>query len=213
LTSSYIHSKGCDGTFDATDNREQVKDSENEMQASSQMKECKQRCNKRGSFSYLLDNHTSVQGMREIAFEKAGSVQCLDCDSKDVIHVKNVLLSQQGSCSAGNHLFAYPAQSNFSGKKYPLQWISSVQKGQIEWQTTSHYSRSRSTHCQGRFYTVLDAASLVSTSALDLGNVKPDFVALSFYKMFGYPTGLGRSHKHSPNLLKTAYVDIVVPPL
>jgi selenocysteine lyase/cysteine desulfurase len=31
----------------------------------------------------------------------------------------------------------------------------------------------------------------VPTSRLDLGEVKPDFVPISFYKMFGYPTGLG----------------------
>jgi selenocysteine lyase/cysteine desulfurase len=31
----------------------------------------------------------------------------------------------------------------------------------------------------------------VPTNALDLGRVKPEFVTLSFYKMFGYPTGIG----------------------
>lgn len=38
---------------------------------------------------------------------------------------------------------------------------------------------------------LLDAASLVSTSPLDLSLYKPDFVTISFYKIFGYPTGLG----------------------
>src|SRR4029077_7371822 len=31
----------------------------------------------------------------------------------------------------------------------------------------------------------------VPTNRLDLSIVKPDFVAISFYKMFGYPTGVG----------------------
>jgi molybdenum cofactor sulfurtransferase len=31
----------------------------------------------------------------------------------------------------------------------------------------------------------------VCTNHLDLGKYSPDFVVLSFYKMFGYPTGLG----------------------
>jgi molybdenum cofactor sulfurtransferase len=38
---------------------------------------------------------------------------------------------------------------------------------------------------------LLDAAAFVPTSRLDLRTVSPDFVVLSFYKMFGYPTGVG----------------------
>jgi molybdenum cofactor sulfurtransferase len=39
----------------------------------------------------------------------------------------------------------------------------------------------------------LDAAAYVSTSLLSLAEVdtSPDFITISFYKMFGYPTGLG----------------------
>jgi selenocysteine lyase/cysteine desulfurase len=38
---------------------------------------------------------------------------------------------------------------------------------------------------------LLDAAAFVPTSTLDLSKVKPDYVSVSFYKIFGYPTGLG----------------------
>ncbi len=38
---------------------------------------------------------------------------------------------------------------------------------------------------------VLDAAAFVPTSRLDLSGVDADFVCVSFYKMFGYPTGVG----------------------
>ena len=38
---------------------------------------------------------------------------------------------------------------------------------------------------------LLDAAAFVPTNRLDLNAVQPDFVTLSFYKMFGYPTGVG----------------------
>ena len=38
---------------------------------------------------------------------------------------------------------------------------------------------------------LLDAASYVSTSPLDLTKVPSAFIAVSFYKMFGLPTGLG----------------------
>jgi selenocysteine lyase/cysteine desulfurase len=38
---------------------------------------------------------------------------------------------------------------------------------------------------------LLDAAAFVPANRLDLGAVKPEFVTVSFYKMFGYPTGIG----------------------
>jgi selenocysteine lyase/cysteine desulfurase len=38
---------------------------------------------------------------------------------------------------------------------------------------------------------LLDAAAFVPCNRLDLRSVKPDFVTISFYKMFGYPTGVG----------------------
>jgi selenocysteine lyase/cysteine desulfurase len=70
-----------------------------------------------------------------------------------------------------NQLFAYPAQSNFSGVQHPLEWIELAQaRG---WQV------------------LLDGAAFVPTNRLDLSRWHPDFVSLSFYKMFGYPTGVG----------------------
>jgi selenocysteine lyase/cysteine desulfurase len=38
---------------------------------------------------------------------------------------------------------------------------------------------------------VLDCAAFAPTNRLDLSKVRPDFVPLSFYKIFGYPTGIG----------------------
>ncbi len=70
-----------------------------------------------------------------------------------------------------NNLFAFPAQSNYSGVKHPLELIQLAQ------------SRG--------FDVLLDAAAYVPTSRLDLSAVKPEFVTISFYKMFGYPTGIG----------------------
>jgi selenocysteine lyase/cysteine desulfurase len=70
-----------------------------------------------------------------------------------------------------NKLFAFPAQSNASGVKHSLSWIKKAkEKG---WDV------------------LLDAAAFAPSSKLDLNEVNPDFVSLSFYKMFGYPTGLG----------------------
>ena len=73
----------------------------------------------------------------------------------------------------GDHhnLFAYPAQSNFSGVHHALEWIDQAQ---------SH-----------GWDVLLDAAAYVPTNRLDLSRWHPDFVAVSFYKMFGWPTGVG----------------------
>ena len=66
---------------------------------------------------------------------------------------------------------AYPAQSNFSGVQHSLTGLLS--RGQHGWDV------------------LLDAAAFAPTNRLDLSVVQPDFVTLSFYKMFGFPTGIG----------------------
>jgi molybdenum cofactor sulfurtransferase len=50
-------------------------------------------------------------------------------------------------------------------------------------------ARSSSESSLSQVYTLLDAASLVATSPLDLGNARsaPDFTVLSLYKIFGFP--------------------------
>ena len=68
-------------------------------------------------------------------------------------------------------LFAFPAQSNFSGVKHPLDLVAEAKA--LGWDV------------------LLDAAAFVPTNRLDLDAVPADFVSISFYKMFGYPTGVG----------------------
>lgn len=125
-----------------------------------------------GSFSYLRDNHTSVLGMREIV--KTKNIVCVERDQ---------FLSgkfHQASKYNGNSLVVYSAQCNFSGFKYPLNAIRRFQT-----------SDERVCIEQSNRYVCLDAAAFVPTNFLDLNKFRPDFVCISFYKMFGYPTGLG----------------------
>ena len=92
----------------------------------------------------------------------------LDPDSLRVPDIVPYLASRQ---PGSPNLFAFPAQSNFSGVQHPLEWVDLA---------------------RGSGYDVLlDAAAFVPTNRLDLGQVRPDFVPMSFYKMFGYPTGIG----------------------
>ncbi|WP_066944352.1 aminotransferase class V-fold PLP-dependent enzyme [Streptomyces lushanensis] len=44
---------------------------------------------------------------------------------------------------------------------------------------------------QRGYGTLLDAAAFVPANRPDLSRVRPDFVAVSWYKVFGYPTGIG----------------------
>lgn len=104
------------------------------------------------------------------------------------LHAAQPLLSPSSPSAAQPHplanLFAFPAQSNFSGHKYPLSWCSDIPHGLIT-------RLDQLTGQHGSWYVVLDAASHASTSPLDLSLTTPHFVTLSFYKLFGFPTGLG----------------------
>ena len=129
-------------------------------------------------YSYHVDSHSSLVGVREIAGEFS---RCFLSDEEvdDWIHGRQSEKSQdcisKGSSSENKiGLFAYPAQSNMNGRRLPLGWTG----------------RIRASNTPGsQVFTLLDAAAYVATAQLDLkdpGNA-PDFTALSFYKIFGFP--------------------------
>jgi selenocysteine lyase/cysteine desulfurase len=123
---------------------------------------------------YLLtfDNHNSVNGIREFAHHRGAHVTYVPLVPPD-LRVDSEKLKRAFDLAnpRGHNLFAYPAQSNFSGVQHPLEWIGEAKsKG---WDV------------------LLDAAAFAPTNRLDLSRWKPDFVDLSFYKIFGYPTGIG----------------------
>src|SRR5258706_1043842 len=125
-----------------------------------------------GQSLVLFDNHNAVNGIREFARAKGDSFTYLPVIAAE-LRVEEALLQsflEHGSNGA-HHLFAFPAQSNFTGVQHPLEWIEAA---------------------QARGWDVLlDGAAFVPTNRLDLSRWHPDFVPLSFYKMFGYPTGVG----------------------
>jgi len=125
-------------------------------------------------FLLTFDNHNSVNGIREYDRARGAETTYVPVVPPTLRVDEETLLHQldRARDSAGAHnLFAYPAQSNFSGVQHPLEWIEAAQtRG---WDV------------------LLDAAAFVPTNRLDLSRWHPDYVALSFYKMFGYPTGVG----------------------
>ncbi|HEY3343208.1 MAG TPA: aminotransferase class V-fold PLP-dependent enzyme, partial [Anaerolineae bacterium] len=123
---------------------------------------------------YLLtfDNHNSVNGIREFARAKGASVTYAPVLPPDLYIDAERLNAELERVTPGqHHLFAYPGQSNFSGVQHSLEWIARAQS--MGWDV------------------LLDGAAFVPTNTLDLSLIHPDFVALSFYKIFGYPTGVG----------------------
>ena len=115
------------------------------------------------------DNHNSVNGIREFARRRGGRLVTVPLDGElRMLDAVGVLERHAGR---GGGLFAFPAQSNFSGVRHPLSLVPAA---------------------QALGYRVLvDAAAFLPTSTIDFAAVRPDFVVLSLYKIAGYPTGVG----------------------
>jgi len=124
--------------------------------------------------TYLMtaDNHNSVNGIREFARSRGAAVRYIPISAPELRVDPQALTDALEQAHPGtNKLLAYPAQSNFSGVQHPLEWIEQAQAH--GWDV------------------VLDAAAFAPTNRLDLSRWQPDFVDISFYKIFGYPTGIG----------------------
>ncbi len=125
-----------------------------------------------GQFLLTFDNHNSVNGIREFDRARGAFTTYVPMVPPDLRVDDSILHGHLGAIDRRRHnLFAYPAQSNFSGVRHPLEWVTRA--SERGWDV------------------LLDAAAFVPTNRLDLTQVKPDFLVLSFYKMFGYPTGVG----------------------
>jgi selenocysteine lyase/cysteine desulfurase len=124
---------------------------------------------KDASLVLTADNHNSINGIREYARKAGAPVHYLPLDGELRLDRPELRLSRFAPRERG--LFAFPAQSNFSGVKHPLSLVRRAQS--LGYQV------------------LIDAAAFVPSSPLSLRSVPADFVALSFYKVFGFPTGVG----------------------
>mmetsp|Transcript_26209 Transcript_26209/g.60715 ORF Transcript_26209/g.60715 Transcript_26209/m.60715 type:complete len:541 (-) Transcript_26209:152-1774(-) len=126
-------------------------------------------------YRYLLQNHNSVLGIRDVARDMNASVTV--AWHEDVDTWLDELAARPDQDATGSlSLFAYPAEENFAGQIFPLRWASQIgsRKGGLRtWRV------------------LLDAAKFTASHPLNLTEARADFVTLSFYKLFGYPTGVG----------------------
>ncbi|RDI85948.1 hypothetical protein Vi05172_g3983 [Venturia inaequalis] len=111
-------------------------------------------------FGYHRDAHTSLVGLRELS---DGKHTCLASQEE----VEQWMTSDPNLNQPT--LFAYPGQSNMTGRRLPLTWPKQLRN-----------SRRNA-------YTLLDAAALSTSSQLEIDRDAPDFTAVSFYKIFGMP--------------------------
>lgn len=129
------------------------------------------------------DNHNSMNGLREFARRKSSRTVYVPSEAPN-LRINPTLLKKAlrrrglrdtlfgtGLFGRKKGLFAYPAQSNFSGVRHPLSWVSMAQDEGYD--------------------VLLDAAAYLPTATLDLSVVQPEFMVVSWYKLFGYPTGVG----------------------
>lgn len=146
-----------------------------------------------------LDNHNSVNGLREFARARGATVEYVPLRTPDLRIDEDRMCAalsvrdrrpglghvpRPGGAAADRPrgLLAYPAQSNFTGVQHPLEWIGTAQ---------SH-----------GYDVVLDAAAYVPSNSLDLGRHHPDFTVVSWYKVFGHPTGVGALVARRPALAR-----------
>jgi len=115
------------------------------------------------------DNHNSVNGVREYARRAGARLRTLPLDAELRLSGPEAILAREARRGGG--LLAFPAQSNFSGVRHPLGLVGRAKALGLD--------------------VLLDVAAYVPSQTLSLRACPADFVALSFYKVFGYPTGLG----------------------
>lgn len=138
-------------------------------------------------YGYHVDSHNSIIGVRECT---EGDFHVFRSDAE----VDEWLAGRSSLNPTGKlGLFAYPGQSNMTGRRLPLRW-SSLLRG-------STRTSQRDT------YSLFDAAALAATYPLyDIfqdPDAAPDFTALSMYKIFGFPDlGALIIRKDSGNILQ-----------
>jgi selenocysteine lyase/cysteine desulfurase len=116
------------------------------------------------------DNHNSVNGMREYAGRAGAPLTVLPLDSELRLDEPSARLRAAVEAN-GPALVAFAQQSNFSGVRHDLALVGEAQ----------------ALGC----HVVIDAASVGPCGGLTVSQYPADFVACSFYKLFGLPTGVG----------------------
>ncbi|KAH6768695.1 molybdenum cofactor sulfurase [Perilla frutescens var. frutescens] len=165
----------------------------------------------RSNYMYTMENHNSVLGIREYALREGAAAIAVDIEDiadfdlisgrKSVINIVPHTVQKRGEADCNKkdetsetyNLFAFPSECNFSGLRFNLDLVNSIKEGSYQMPGISPTQRKvfyRSLN-SGNWMVLIDAAKGSTTCPPDLSKYKADFVVISFYKLFGYPTGIG----------------------
>lgn len=154
-------------------------------------------------YMYTMENHNSVLGIREYALSQGAAAFAIDVEealdndglseslvtsTKISLHPiqrrKGASFPERVPAGDAYNLFAFPSECNFSGSRFNLDLVNIMKKNPESILEISPFSK-------GRWMVLIDAAKGCVTHPPDLSKYPVDFVVVSFYKIFGYPTGLG----------------------
>eukprot|EP01100_Stratorugosa_tubuloviscum_P015701 TRINITY_DN924_c0_g3_i3.p1 TRINITY_DN924_c0_g3~~TRINITY_DN924_c0_g3_i3.p1 ORF type:complete len:329 (-),score=113.96 TRINITY_DN924_c0_g3_i3:297-1283(-) len=140
-------------------------------------------------FTYHFNSHTSVIGIRELAKHFGAKFETFTNNDIDELKKQNFHNNNNNDNNDNNdnqcfNLFAFSAECNFSGERINIdkKIIESLQNGK---------SNCNHKFMNKKWLVLIDAATLLSHDSLNLNESGADFIVLSFYKLFGFPTGLG----------------------
>ena len=132
----------------------------------------------RSSLWYPQNSHTSVVGMRCPVVAKGGTFVCKPMEALLKELQSMTTDPTLSSCNTGNLLAVLPLECNFGGDRPALLPVI---------RHLEACSRQGGPH----YCTMLDIAKAAATGPVSLKDLNPDFACVSFYKLFGEPTGLG----------------------
>jgi molybdenum cofactor sulfurtransferase len=168
----------------------------------------------------VANSHTSVVGMRQLALLHGAAYHCCDLTELQRMSVSDLEELEDTIVGRGtktefddgeeenyvgeerNSQLPRPACAECSrtGRTNLLVFPAECNFGGVRPDAASIIAKAQS--CG--WFTMLDIAKAASTSPVHLRHVNPDFAALSFYKLFGDPTGLGAL------LVKRSSIDVLL---
>lgn len=128
---------------------------------------------------------------RSVGSSLGGLGETRACDDENVDDDENGACCT-GRCCCNNrvnkNLLVLPVECNFGGDRPNVQLALQTLR---ELDDDANNNNKHQQQQDQQWYTMLDLAKAASTSPVNLCELNPDFACISFYKMFGEPTGLG----------------------
>ncbi|KAL7496760.1 hypothetical protein ACHAWT_004907 [Skeletonema menzelii] len=149
-------------------------------------------------FRSLVDSTISYKTTTPKSHEPVGfceekkdeNIECSNTSQQSWFHAAEEDPALISNTTWVHHLLVLPLECNFSGDRF--DWSHTVAAARASsFCTQLQFTTGQLRVCH-KWSILLDSAKAAATSPVDLPNAcAPDFAVASFYKMFGYPTGLG----------------------